>query len=80
MGVWKGQDSGVRREVRGQKSGVRSQNEEHLPPAFCFLPSAFCSLPTAYEGYGMERVLRRYASPGQDVTSDSERKTGNFKK
>jgi hypothetical protein len=42
--------------------------------AFCFLLSAFCRLPAAFEGGGMERVLRRHASPGQDVTSDSERK------
>jgi len=40
------------------------------------LLTADCLLPTsiASEGGGMERVLRRDASPGQDVTSDSERK------
>ena len=76
MGLWKGQDSGVRIQesgARSQESGARSENEEHLIPAFCLLPSAFCFLPSAYEGGGMERVLR-YASSGQDVTSDNERK------
>src|SRR5208337_4201923 len=33
---------------RSQESGVRSQNEEHLLSAFCFLPSAFCLLPSAF--------------------------------
>ena len=52
---------------RIQESGVRMKS-------ICFPLSAFCRLPAAFEGGGMERVLRRHASPGQDVTSDSERK------
>ena len=31
---------------RSQESGVRSQNEEHLLTADCFLPSVFCFLPS----------------------------------
>ena len=50
-----------------QKSGVRSQNEEHLL-------SADCLLPTVFEGGGMERAFGRHGSSGQDVTADRERK------
>ena len=33
---------------RIHESGVRSQNEEYLLPAFCFPPSAFCLLLSAF--------------------------------
>jgi len=39
----------------------------------CATP-AYSRLPTAFEGDAVEKVLRRHARPGQDVTSDSERK------
>ena len=47
--------------LKGRRSGERDLRYTRL-------------LPTALEGGGMERVLRRHARPGQDVTSDSERK------
>ena len=51
---------------RIQESGVRSENEEHLLPAFCLLLSPFRRLPTAFEGPQVShRAGRdlRYACP-----------------
>jgi hypothetical protein len=59
-------------KYRIQESEVRSENEEHLIPAFCFLRSA--DGLANFEGGGVERALRRHERSGQDVTADRGRK------
>jgi hypothetical protein len=50
---------------RSRESGVRSQSEEHLLPAFC-------RLPTASEGGRTGGTLGPYLRLRQDVTADME--------
>ena len=67
------QDSGV----RIQEPGVRSENEEHLLPAFSLLLSALRLLPSAYcllrlTGVRVGGTLGPYRSLRQDVIADRE--------
>ena len=70
--------SGAKPGVRIQESEVRSENEENLLPAFCFLPSADCLLHSSEAGW--RGPFAGMAAPDKMSPSTGKDKTSKFKK
>jgi hypothetical protein len=64
--------------VRIPEPGVRSQNEEHLLPAFCFLPSALWLLPS--RGFELAGLLAGAAVYDKMSPPTGKEEGWNFKK